>query len=283
MPSIDADTRVLARLHSQPNSRGLEIYNPYFEQAGINAIYVVFAGRALADLIAGIRDLGLAGAVVAGPFESDARVLELVDEVSPAAAKVNAVGYIANQDGHLVGDYQGGYALDRAIADLLPIAGRRVSIVGTGNVVKALLMEWATNESWPADLRLYARSPDLAAPIAEEYPRVTAIDSLDALGRSPGGDLLVNATPLGSPWNAGTEFRVPRDVIARFAAVADVTFVPLKSELIATGEQLGRLVSPGYKMFFHGAARVLFEVFGHRLEPSIFEPLMITDFASNWA
>ena len=39
---IDENTKIIGRFHTKPSPRGLNIYNPFFEEAGINAVYLLF-------------------------------------------------------------------------------------------------------------------------------------------------------------------------------------------------------------------------------------------------
>lgn len=67
---IDESTKILARLHHSPNNRGLSIYNPYFQQKGENAIYILFHNKDPKPLLEGLKNLNISGAIPAG-FEKD--------------------------------------------------------------------------------------------------------------------------------------------------------------------------------------------------------------------
>jgi len=77
---------VMARFHREPNNRGMSIYNPYFEETGENAVYVLFHHPDPTPLMTGLRSLNLAGAIPAG-FEKDPKLVELVDELGPIAKR----------------------------------------------------------------------------------------------------------------------------------------------------------------------------------------------------
>src|SRR4030067_799127 len=59
----DGNTKVIARLHKQLSPRALNIYNPFFEGAGINAVFLLFYNSDPKPLVDGIKNLNFSGAV----------------------------------------------------------------------------------------------------------------------------------------------------------------------------------------------------------------------------
>src|SRR4051812_49395234 len=115
---IDENTQVMARFHPEANNRGLNIYNPYFERAAVNAIYVLFHNPDPEVLIRGMRDLGIHAAIVAGSFEKDPQIARLIDEVHPLSKRLGRVGCLANRNGRIWGVYQGAFGLYEAVKRL---------------------------------------------------------------------------------------------------------------------------------------------------------------------
>ena len=93
----DGNTKVIARLHKQLSPRALNIYNPFFEEAGINAVFLLFYNSDPKPLVDGIKNLNFSGAVTVG-FETDADFAKLVDEHDESSRIVNRVGFIKNEN-----------------------------------------------------------------------------------------------------------------------------------------------------------------------------------------
>ena len=281
---MDVETRILARLHPQPNGRGLNIYNPYFEETGANVCYALFHNPDARRLLEGIRALGMPGAVVAGSFETDPSIPPLLDELHPVSEQVGTVGMVAVRDGRLWGAYQGGFGLRDAIARVCPdYAQRSLVIVGAGTVVHALLAIFQADLQTFPDVRLYNRSTERAEKLASKYPAVARVLPLSELADCDGGDILVNATSIGSPWNAGEDYYFQKSLLSRFGYVVDVTFVPLQTQLTSDAQRLGLRVSPGHQMFLHQAKFVLRETLQLTMVEPEFERHMVADFATNWS
>ena len=175
------------------------IYNPWFDQAGIDAA-VVPLGVSADDYPAFFRSIfnvkNVRGALVTMPHKISTVVL--VDECSEAvriAGSCNAV--LKRPDGTLYGDLFDGAgfvtALERAEFD---VAGARCLVVGTGGVGKAIAAALAAKA--PSALRLYDIDPvaaqTLAHRLAEAYP---ALDVAAGSNDPAGFSLVVNASPLG--------------------------------------------------------------------------------------
>ncbi|WP_433172715.1 shikimate dehydrogenase family protein [Actinoallomurus sp. CA-150999] len=284
MNAINVDTRVLARLHPQRNGRGLNIYNPYFRETNANAIYALFHNSDPKKLIQGLRSLGLPGAVVAGSFESDPTVPTLLDELHPVSEEVGVVGMVAFENEKLWGAYQGGFGLRDAIERICPdFRQRKLVIIGAGTVVHALLKVLQTDSTESPRIRIFNRTVERAENLAAKFAAVESVLPLAELAASAEGEILINATSIGSPWNVGDSYHFSEALLSRFSYVVDVTFVPLETQLTTDAARLGLNVSPGHQMFLHQAKFVLRETLGLSMNESVFERLMLADFSTNWS
>lgn len=256
---IDTETKLIARMHTDNNGTGLDIYNPYFEEAGINAVYMLFRNDSAEPLVEGLRNLQLSGAIAAG-FEHDANLLNLVDDSSEAAKVAGRIGIITNWDGVLRAHYQGGEGLQAAIAEKYDITGKRVVIVGAGTVAKTLVLALSNSTSKPSEIIICNRTLDTAQAIKDQFNNVTTVRSLEDLGEVS-GDLLVNASRVGS---TAEDTFYTQGVIDKYQAVADVTFGTENTNLIALARQADLSIVSGWDMFTHQASVVLLEILGHR-------------------
>ena len=237
------------------------IYNPYFEQAGINAV-VVPMGCKPDDYPVFLRSVfalsNIRGALVTMPHK--VTTVGLVDRVMPAAAIAGACNAVRRDDsGQLVGDLFDGEGFVRGVLRKgLTLAGGRALVVGAGGVGSAIAASLAA--AGIASISLYDRhtasAEALGDRLRQHYPTLT----VHAGSNDPAGhDLVVNATPMGM--NEGDP--LPMDV-SRLAASTFVGEVVMKTEMTAflsAAQARGCAVQVGSDMLFEQIPAYL-EFFG---------------------
>jgi shikimate dehydrogenase len=204
------------------------IYNPYFEQAGIDAVVVPMACRPerFVDFLKAVFTLdNTIGALITMPHK--VTVVDLLDEVTPAvrvAGSCNAVRRDAA--GRLVGDMFDGEGFVRGVRRKgCRVDGARALVVGCGGVGSAIAASLAGAGVAAIDLHdAHAASADaLASRLRRHHPRLAVgTGSNDPAGH----DLVVNATPLGM--NDGDP--LPMDV-TRIAPQTFVGEVVMKAQM----------------------------------------------------
>jgi shikimate dehydrogenase len=204
------------------------IYNPYFEQAGIDAVVVPMACRAEhfgAFLKAVFTLENNRGALITMPHKVS--VVDLLDEASATvriAGSCNAVKRA--EDGRLVGDMFDGEGFVRGLRRKgCRLEGARALVVGSGGVGSAIAASLAGAGVGAIGL-FDARAESaqaLGSRIAAHYPALLVTTA----NRDPAGyDIVVNATPMGM--DDGDP--MPMDV-SRIAPEAFVGEVVMKSEM----------------------------------------------------
>lgn len=153
---IDENTKYIARLHKKPSPRGLNIYNPFFEDANLNALYILFYNENTRPLLDGLRNLNFLGGITAG-FESSSDLPNQLDDQDPISKFVGKVGYIKNVGGKLTGYLQSGEGLLRSIEVGTKVDDKDIVIVGAGNVSKTFLYVISKKEIKPRSITLINR------------------------------------------------------------------------------------------------------------------------------
>ena len=226
------------------------IYNPWFEQKGIDAVVVPMGVKAedyTQSFQSIVRFTNLRGALITMPHK--VATVDLVDEVTPAvriAGACNAV--LKRADGSLLGDQFAGAGFVRGVLRKgRQLAGSRVLLSGAGGVGSAIAASLAA--AGVAELSLYdtrAHSAEaLRQRLREHYPALVVRTG----NNDPDGfDVVVNATPMGMK----DDDPLPFDV-ARIAPGCFVGEVVMKSEytpLLRAARDKGCEVQVGTDMLF---------------------------------
>lgn len=239
---INENTLLIGRFHKKVSPRSLNIYNPVFEELGINAVYMLFYNEDPAVLVSGLRTLKLSGAIVPG-FESDSSLPPLLDSLSNVANFVGKVGFMYQRDGIVTGDLQSGKGILRTIEKVSSLEGKRLVIVGAGNVVKALLFE-IREKGISCDVSIFNRTLGNAEALQEEFPFIKA-RTLDELG-SANGDILANISDIGG---SAEDIYFTEKVVGNFSNIVDITFERENTNLVELARKLGKNISTGWDMF----------------------------------
>lgn len=249
---INEQTKIIGRFHTKVSPRGLNIYNPFFQATGINAIYLLFYNQDPKVLINGMRNMNLAGAITAG-FESDLRLPKLLDEIDETAKYVGKVGFITNKNGLLKGYNQSGEGLLRSIEQIQSLVGKKITIVGAGNVVKSLLFTLSKRKTKFPRITIYNRTPEKVEALEKDFPFVEKFFSLNQISHAA-GDILVNISHIGGK---ETDTLFSETIVRKFQTVADVTFEKEDTNLISSAKKLGKKYSTGWDMFAYQGQVIL--------------------------
>jgi shikimate dehydrogenase len=234
------------------------MHNAGFAALGLNAVYVPFETRDLAELRPFADDLGLRGASVTIPFKQD--VLAFVDEVAPTAAAAGAVNTLAVRDGKWIGMNTDADGFIEPLLSALPdLQGKRTVILGAGGAARGVGLALRREG---AKVRIAARRPDAAHLVAHAI-------GADVAPWPPRGDwdVLVNATPVGSRGVPGSPYDGPFDA----GLVYDLVYDPDPTPLMEAASAAGCRVIGGLAMLVAQAERQ-FEIWtGQRPPKDLFK------------
>lgn len=224
------------------------ICNPWFERSGIEAAVIPMSARSegYPELFRSLFSLtNLRGALVTMPHK--VTTMELVDEVSPAAAIAGATNAVVKrEDGSLLADQFDGAGFVRALMRKgFDPHGERVMIVGTGGVGSAIAASLAEAQVGELSLvnRNSASAEELSLRLAAHYPDVkTGLGSRDPRGF----DLIVNATSLGA--QVGDPLPLDLHGVESTTFVADVVNKPGPTPFLESARERGCTIQMGSDM-----------------------------------
>ena len=259
---INGNTELIAHIGYPTHSfKSPQIYNPYFEQADINAV-VVPMGCQVSDYPAFLKAVfslsNIRGALITMPHK--VTTVGLLDEVTATvrvALACNAVKRTA--DGRLVGDMFDGEGFVRGVQRKgLNLKGKRVLVVGSGGVGCAIAASLAA--SGIAAIGLFdvnsASATALGQRLAQNHPRIAvATGSNDPQGF----DLVVNATPMGM--NEGDPLPLDVTRLSTHSLVGEVVMRAEMTAFLSAAQARGCAVQVGSDMLFEQIPAYL-EFFG---------------------
>jgi len=261
MPQITAKTQLVALLgYPLGHTLSPRMHNAAFQELGLDWCYLpleVRPGR-LEGALKGLVARRFRGANVTIPHKE--KVLEFLDEASPAAQALGAANTILAEGEHLYGDNTDWIGFLRALDD----AGERhpagqALVLGAGGAARAVVYALA-REGW--EVAVLNRTPERAEALVEALSHSNPEASLRAGPLKRGklkrelaaSQLLVNATPVGMHPHVD-ECPVPEDVpIPASVAVFDLVYNPEETELLKRAREAGAKAIGGLGMLLHQGA-----------------------------
>ncbi|MDX6700940.1 MAG: shikimate dehydrogenase [Baekduia sp.] len=234
--------RPLRRRHSQV------MHDAAFAANGIDARYDLreLEPGEVADFVEQARGPEWLGFQITAPYKRD--VMALLDAVEPEAEAIGAVNSVMRApDGALVGfntDAPGFAAAVRR--DLgMELGGARVVVAGAGGAAHAVAH--AAVSAGAAEVRVVSRTLQPAQALADRVGGVVpgTLDDGALPGALAAADLLVNATTVGM-LTPGVV--VDPALLGEHAAVFDLVYVPLETELLRAARARGLRAAGGAGM-----------------------------------
>src|ERR1700712_1727617 len=199
-------------------------------------IEVAGAGREeLRALLDGVRRVGFAGVNVTFPYKE--AVVDLLDELSPAAAAIGAVNTVIVRNHRLVGHNTDTTGFARAASHLVDGIGEgAVALIGAGGVGRAIA--FALANLGVAEVRIFdadrTKAEKLALLLRPRREAVVMNNVEDAVCGAAG---IVNATPVGVLPSRDTP--VPDALLHNGLWVADAVYFPLLTPLLMVAKARG--------------------------------------------
>jgi shikimate dehydrogenase len=248
---ISGKTTLIAHLgYPTETFKSPMIYNPWFEQKGIDAV-VVPMGVKPDDYAVFLKSLfrlsNIRGALVTMPHK--VTTTSLVDELTPTARIAGACNAVVlRPDGTLLGDQFDGAGFTRGVERKgRSLKGARAFVLGSGGVGSAIAASLAA--AGVSALALFdtssASADSLAARLRKHYPELEVTTG----SKDPAGyDVVVNATPIGMNENDPLPFDIDR--ISPSTFVGEVVMKSEYTPLLRAAKEKGCAVQVGTDMLF---------------------------------
>lgn len=248
---ISGKTTLIAHLgYPTETFKAPMIYNPWFEQKGIDAVVVPMGVRP-DDYAVFLKSLfrlsNIRGALVTMPHK--VTTTSLVDELTPTARIAGACNAILlRPDGTLLGDQFDGAGFTRGVERKgRSLKGARALVLGSGGVGSAIAASLAAGGV--SGLALFdtntASADALAERLRKHYPELEVTTG----SKDPTGyDVVVNATPIGMKENDPLPFDIDR--ISPSTFVGEVVMKSEYTPLLRAAKEKGCAVQVGTDMLF---------------------------------
>lgn len=249
--------------HPVGHSKSPLIHNYWLDRYGVRARYDAFdvSPDGLAEFVKTAAEKGFAGFNVTVPHK--VAVMDLLDEVSPAARRAGAVNtVVVRGDGTLFGDNTDGAGFLRNLADCragFDIRKAPAAVLGTGGAARGICA--AMISAGVPEIRLVGRSPDKAERLTRSVGgNFKLFDWSDRHSALTGAGVLANATTLGM--NGFDALDIDLDNLPQSAVVADLVYAPVETELLKRAKSKGLATADGLGMLLRQACPAFQAWFG---------------------
>ena len=248
---ISGKTTLIAHLgYPTEGFKAPMIYNPWFEQNGIDAVVMPMGVKA--DDYPGLlqslfRLTNIRGALVTMPHK--VTTTGLVDELTPTARIAGACNAILlRPDGTLLGDQFDGAGFTRGVERKgRSLKGARAFVLGSGGVGSAIAASLAA--AGVAGHALFDTNTVAVEALADRLRKHYSQLVVTTGSNDPAGyDVLVNATPLGM--NEGDPLPFDIDRISPGTFVGEVVMKSEYTPLLRAAKEKGCAVQVGTDMLF---------------------------------
>jgi len=244
---LDHATRVFG-VAGNPIAHSLSplMHNTAFRREAVNAVLLPLKVRLLADLLALVRELPLAGVAVTMPLKQE--VLPYLANMDPLTGRIGACNTLrTGADGKLYGFNTDVAGILRPLEKRLSLKGARIAVLGAGGAARAAVFGLAERG---AEIFVVNRTHEKAIALAKEA-KAKALKH-EQLSKTH-VDVLINSTPCGM---RGSRQALPLEENELNAGlVFDLVYNPLETPLLKLAAKRGIPVVSGMEMFVHQGAR----------------------------
>ncbi|WP_095174346.1 MULTISPECIES: shikimate dehydrogenase [Blautia] len=241
------------------------MHNTSFQALGLDFVYLCFDvnEETLEDAVKGLRTLHVKGFNLTMPNKN--KILEYLDELSPAARLIGAVNTVENREGKLIGHNTDGIGFMRAVREQdIDVAGKCITLMGIGGAATAICTQAALDGA--GRIYVFARMTSKYLPrmkdLIRRLKKETGCEILlcdnedkDRLKKSLRESvLLVNATSVGMAPDEEGCILPGKDYLHEGLAVGDIVYNPWETRLLRMAKEAGCKGFNGYAMLLYQGA-----------------------------
>ena len=207
----------------------------------------------LGDAVRGMRAMGFCGGSCADPHKQ--AVLPLLARVGDTAQQIGAVNFLSRDGGEVVGENTEGRGFIEALRRRIDPAGKRVVLLGAGRMARAVGVELALAKAGSITVvnRSVERGQQLADLLAGPLGAAAAFVPWDGpYDVQAETEVLVSAIPV-APDESEEPLPLDLELLASGAVVADVTYNPPRTWLLAEAAQRGAATIQGLDILIEQA------------------------------
>ena len=248
------------------HSRSPLIHNYWLKQLQISGIYerVAVEPKDLRSFIRNLKQNGYLGCNVTIPHKE--AVLAAVDCYDKIVRETGSLNTVFLNGDKIQGTSTDGEGFLSNILSQFPdhrMQGKTIFMIGAGGSAKAICQKLI--EEKVQTIFVLNRTPERVFELQELFgSKIYKLPSNEIRQHLKISDVLINTTSQGMRGQPPLEIEI-RD-LPKHALVADIVYVPLKTELIAQAESLGLKAVPGLGMLLHQAVAGFQHWFGVRPE-----------------
>lgn len=241
------------------------MHNEAFRRLDLDYAYLCFevGEDTLPQAVEGLKALKVRGFNLTMPNKN--KVIELLDELSPAASLIGAVNTVVNEHGRLIGHNTDGIGYWKAALDAgYDLTGQTMTVMGAGGAATAICAQAALNGVRKLHIfartssRFFSRTASLVQTINDttacraflhEHGDQTALR--DAIQES---GLLLNATSVGMAPHTDASILTDPSLFHPGLVVSDVIYEPRETRFLKMAREAGCETFNGmYMLLYQGA------------------------------
>jgi len=200
----------------------------------------------LGDAITGARAMGWLGFTIGNPHK--VAVVAHLDGLAESAAVIGAATCASRRGDALVGENTEGWAVTDALESHLDLQGSRVVLFGAGAAARAVAVELARAGVSQLSIvdRTLARARQVGGLVAATDGLSVDVMPWEQTYRiAATTDIVINATPLGTPGEEEAALNIDMDSLRPRMAVVDMVPHPVETQLVKEARALGAPVVDG--------------------------------------